>query len=144
MLFRQPGPAHNLRGVPSYALDKHTMIGRRAIRAFVKNCSAVRSCLANYVTQGDSNNAAYMASFYADGAPLASKYTWDGSEEMERLAVEADLMKTGVARVGIDPLLQAFRANNDQLNKLRAHYFYRGRGYVDVDKALLQSKWVDQ
>jgi hypothetical protein len=136
--------ALSLDGVPSYALDKHTLIGHRSIRAFAKNCSAARTCLVEHVTQEDSNNAAYMAAFYADGAPLASRYTWEGSEEIERLAVEADLMKTGLVRQGIDPVLQAFRANIDQLNKLRAYFFYRARGYVDAVQALLPNEWVDR
>lgn len=128
-------------GLPSYALDKHTLIGREAIRAFVKSCGTVRTCLTSHVIRSEVNNAAYMASFYTDGALLASKYTWEGSEEIERLAVEADLIKSGVARQGVGSILHAFRANLDQLDECRARSFYRRRRAATEAEPMLPGKW---
>jgi hypothetical protein len=127
-------------GVPSYALDKHTLSGRQAIRTFVRNCNDARACLSAHVQSADFAKAAYMAAFYADGAPLALKFSWEGSEELERLAIEADLIKSGVSRSGVGAVLEVFQTNLGLLNKLRAHVFYKKRGYVDVATALLREE----
>jgi hypothetical protein len=70
-------------GVPMYALDKHTRLGREAIRRFALENEEVRDTLARYVPAPRRNDAAYMAAFYADAAPLASKLVWKGADELE-------------------------------------------------------------
>ena len=126
-----------LNGLPMFALDKHTRIGREAIRALVKFNSNIRECLNRYVAPDHTYDAAYMAAFYADAAPLARKLVWQGSEELERLGTEADLFKVGVAREGVIPLLEVFRDNLDHLNKLRAHTLCKRQGFTDVATALI-------
>ena len=104
-----------------YALDKHTRVGREAIRNLVKYNSEIRNCLQRYVAPRQWSDAAYMAAFYADAAPLARKFVWRGADELEALGTEADLLGAGVAPEGIAPLLDLFRANVGHLNKVRAH-----------------------
>ena len=89
-----------LDGVPMYALDKHTRTGREAIRDLVKYNSEIRECLSRYVAPAQRHDAAYMAAFYADAAPLARKLVWRGSDELEALGTEADLLKVGVIPEG--------------------------------------------
>lgn len=131
-------------GLPMYALDKHTRVGREAIRELVKFNHAVRECLVRYAAPERKHDAAYMAAFYADAAPLARKVVWRASEELEKLGTEADLLKVGVAPEGVQPLLQVFRENLDHLNKLRAHAFGRRQGFVDVATALVadEERWA--
>ena len=125
-------------GVPNYALDKHTRTGREAIRDLVKYNSAIRDCLERYVARPQRNDAAYMAAFYADAAPLAWKLVWRGGDELEASGTEADLLKVGVATDGIAPLLQVFRENVDHLDKVRTHNTVRKKqGLVDVATALI-------
>jgi hypothetical protein len=121
-----------LDDIPMYALDKHTRIGLEAIRNLVKYNYEIRECLKRYVAPAQRHAAAYMAAFYADAAPLASKLSWDGADQLEALGTEADLLKVGVPREGVEPLLQLFRANVDHLNKLRAHTICKKLGLVDV------------
>ena len=52
-------------GVPMYALDKHTRLGREAIRRFASENDEVRETLARYVPAARRNDAAYMAAFWA-------------------------------------------------------------------------------
>ena len=66
-----------LDGIPMYALDKHTRIGLEAIRSLVKHNHEIRECLGKFVAPARWNAAAYMAAFYADAAPLASKLCWE-------------------------------------------------------------------
>ncbi|HZZ21142.1 MAG TPA: hypothetical protein VFE60_00490 [Roseiarcus sp.] len=61
-----------------------------------------------------------MAAFYADATPVARRFDWDGSAELERLGVENDMLKVGVSREGVLPLLEVVRDNLEQLNAVRA------------------------
>jgi hypothetical protein len=125
-----------LDNIPMYALDKHTRIGLEAIRNLVKYNHEIREVLERYVVPAQRHAAAYMAAFYADAAPLASKLSWNGADQLEALGTEADLLKVGVPRAGIEPLLQLFRANVQHLNKARVHTVCKKRGLVDIATAL--------
>ena len=122
----------DLDDIPMYALDKHTRIGLEAIRSLVKHNHEIRDCLERYVAPAQRHKAAYMAAFYADAAPLASKLYWDGADQLEALGIEADLLKSGVPPEGIEPLLRLFRENIDQLNQIRADTVRRKRGFVGM------------
>jgi hypothetical protein len=100
-----------------YALDKHTRIGREAIRNLAKTNPEIRECLVRYVAPPQRREACYMAAFYADAAPLAHKLVWQGGDELERLGTEADLFKVGVSPDGMEPLLRLFRESVEQLNR---------------------------
>src|SRR5215813_8853174 len=82
--------------VPMYSLDKHTRLGRDAIRRFASENEEVRETLARYVPAARRNEAAYMAGFFADAAPLATKLVWKDVGVMEAVATETDLLLSGV------------------------------------------------
>jgi hypothetical protein len=114
-------------GVPMYALDKHTRLGREAIRRFASENDEVRAVLERCVPAGRRNDAAYMAAFYADAAPLATKLVWKGADELEAFGTETDLLLSGVPPEGFAPLLQALRNNLGHLNEVRARLFVQQR-----------------
>ena len=117
-----------LDGISACALDKHTRLGLEAIRSLVKHNSEIREFLETHVAPAQRHKAAYMAAFYADAAPLASKLLWDGADQLESLGTEADLLKVGVPAERIGPLLRLFRANVHRLNELRARTFCKKNG----------------
>jgi hypothetical protein len=108
-------------GVPLYALDKHTRLGREAIWRFACESDSVRACLARFVPASQRRSAAYVTAFYVDGAPVARRLVWDQSEALETFGIERDLVHAGVPTEGIQPLLEAMRANLGHLNELRAN-----------------------
>src|SRR5262249_3452010 len=114
-------------GVPMHALDKHTRLGREAIRRFASENEQVRETLARYVPAARRNDAAYMAAFYADAAPLATKLVWKGGDELESFGTETDLLLSGVPLEGFAPLLAALRNNLGHLNEVRARVFVQQR-----------------
>jgi MgsA AAA+ ATPase C terminal len=114
-------------GVPLYSLDKHTRLGREAIRRFVAENEEVRDILARFVPAARRNDAAYMAAFYADAAPLTFKLTWKGADALESLGTETDLLLSGVPPEGFAPLLAALRNNLGHLNEVRARVFAQQR-----------------
>jgi hypothetical protein len=114
-------------GVPMYALDKHTRLGREAIRRFASENEEVRGTLARYVQAARRNDAAYMAAFYADAAPLATKLAWTGADDLEAFGTETDLLLSDVPPEGFAPLLAALRNNLRHLNEVRARVFAQQR-----------------
>jgi hypothetical protein len=126
-----------LDGIPMYALDKHTRVGLEAIRSLVKHNHEIRECLGKFVAPARWNAAAYMAAFYADAAPLASKLCWEGADRLEAFGTEADLLLSGVTPEGVVPLLKVFRENVEHLNKLRVHTVRKKQGFVDVATILM-------
>jgi MgsA AAA+ ATPase C terminal len=116
-----PVPPTTMIGeVPAYAFDKHTAAGKAAIHRFAREWPAVRNALAAHVPEYRANEAACMAAFYADAAPVATRFDWNGSAELERLGTENDMLKAGVRREGISPVLQMFRDNLEHLDAIRA------------------------
>lgn len=115
-----------------------TRWGREAIRGFALQNAEVRATLARYVPNTRRNDAAYMAAFYADAAPLALKLNWSGADEQEALGIETDLLRAGVEPEGFAPLLTAFRGNLDHLDNIRAELFRRRRsvGQPDIPAAV--------
>jgi hypothetical protein len=129
-----------LHDIPMYALDKHTRIGREAIRNLVKFNHEIRACCGKFVEPARWNDAAYMVAFYADAAPLASKLVWQGADQLEALGTEADLLKVGVALEGIAPLIDLFRTNVEHLNKVRVHTVCKKLRVIDIAEALMADK----
>jgi hypothetical protein len=113
--------------VPLYALDKHTRLGREAIWRFACENDTVRTCLARFVPARQRRNAAYVAAFYVDAAPVARRLVWDQSETLEAFGTERDLLHAGVPTEGIKPLLEAMRANLGHLNELRTQLLIRSQ-----------------
>jgi hypothetical protein len=115
-------------GVPLYGLDKHTRLGREAIRRFARENSAVRAQLEAHVSANRRNDAAFMAAFYTDAAPVAKRLLWQGTAQVEALGTEADMVKAGIPLEAIAPILQVFQDNLQHLNEVRAELFNRARG----------------
>jgi hypothetical protein len=115
-------PATMIGEVPSYVFDKHTAVGKAAIHRFAHENHAVRDALAAYVPEHRAKDAACIAAFHVDAAPVSRRFEWDGSAELERLGVEADMMTAGVPPEGVAPLLNVVRENLDHLNAIRAKF----------------------
>ena len=117
----QPVPASPVvNGVPLYALDMHTRIGRRAIELFAKENDAVSSCLDQHVPARSRREAAYLSAFYADAAPLSRRLQWFQADAIEQLGIENDFLSVGVMPDAVAALLGAVRDNLDHLNAIRA------------------------
>jgi hypothetical protein len=113
-------PTKSIAGVPLYAFDKHTRIGKRAIERLVRENKPLRDCIVRFLAKGSPNKAAEIAAFYADAAPVAPRLDWKQSESLERLGIEADFIAAGLRLEGIGPVREAMNATLDQLNDIRA------------------------
>ncbi len=125
-------------GVPLYALDEHTRLGRQAIWRFACENDEVRTCLERFVPAGQRRRAANVAAFYVDAAPAAKRLVWDQSSALEAFGIERDLLVAGVTADGIGPLLGAMRANLGHLNELRADILVRSQAAMARDRGAVQ------
>jgi hypothetical protein len=130
-----PIPASGtIDGVPLYAFDKHTRIGKRAIAILVHGNDRIeangqlRDCLEQFVPRTRWKAAVEMAVFYADGSPIARRLEWPLSRPLEVLGMEADFTSVGVPPEGIAPLREAMAAAFRHLNQIRRSLWFAGMG----------------
>jgi hypothetical protein len=86
--------------VSAQETSRHTAAGKAAIHPLARECSPVRNALVAHVPEYRANEAACMAAFYADATPVAIRFDWNGSADVERLGTESDMMNAGVVRDG--------------------------------------------
>ena len=110
-----------------YCLGMHTRIGKAAIGRFARENDSVNKVLARYVAEHRRRDAACMAAFYGDGAPVSRRLNWSQSAALEALGIEADMLQAGVPTEGIEPLLAIVRSNLDHLNAIRAELFQKAQ-----------------
>lgn len=116
-------PAPTCHGVPAPTFDKHTRLGKAAMRRFIREVPAVDAVLARYVPDFRAQATVEMAGFCVDAVPIARRLQWSRSHELEAIGFEADMMKIGCPREGIQPILDVVRAHLDQLNAIRCRLF---------------------
>lgn len=120
-----------VNGVPMYALDKHTRVGRAAIREFVADNENIHRCLKAHVSAENFKSAAYMAAYYTDATPVSNRFVWSDSDRLEIRGREADMYSAGVPIKGVTPILEVFRQNLSHLDEIRARLFRKKFGGVD-------------
>jgi hypothetical protein len=120
-------PSEIVAGVPLYAFDEHTRLGKRAINRLVQENARLRACLEQFVPKRRWTSAAQDAAFYADGASVSRRLDWSQSRSLEVLGIEADLSTTEVPKDGVEPLLRVVRENLDHLNKIRSEVWLAAR-----------------
>jgi hypothetical protein len=108
-------------GIPLYALDEHTRLGKRAINTLTEQSPSIRTCLQKYVPRRRWIAAGQHAAFYAEGSAVSRRLNWAQSESLEALGIEAELSTAEVRPDGVKPLVSAIRRELDQLNAIRTH-----------------------
>lgn len=89
-------PSGLIHGVPLYALDRHTRLGRRAIRRFAQENAEIAQFLTKRGCDSGDDGALRMAVFYADGALTRPTLRWRHSAELTAAGVAADFHKVQV------------------------------------------------
>lgn len=107
-------------GVPLYAFDKHTAVGKRAIAQLVRTSPELQALLRNGVEPDKWIKVAEMAAFYADAITLKQRFDWHFSYHLEELGTVADMTWAGCPPNLVPSFIVMIRANCTQLNTLRA------------------------
>jgi hypothetical protein len=108
-------------GIPLYALDEHTRLGKRAINTLAQQSPLIRACLQQYVPRRRWIAAGQHAAFYAEGSAVSRRLHWVQSRSLEVLGIEAELSTAEVRPDGIEPFIDAIRGSLDQLDAIRTH-----------------------
>lgn len=96
MTLREPAPQSVLcGGLPSYTFDKHTRLGKQAIKQLLHESSDVRDCIADFVPEYKAIEVASMAAFYADAIALNHRIIWTKSDALFALGRKTDMTKIG-------------------------------------------------
>jgi hypothetical protein len=88
-------------GVPLYAFDEHTRLGKRAINRLVQENASIRACLERFVPKRRWTAAAQHAAFYAEGSLVSRRLDWAQSNSLEALGIESELSTAEVRRRGL-------------------------------------------
>jgi hypothetical protein len=112
-------PSGVVDGIPLYALDEHTRLGKRAINTLAQQSPSIRTCLHRHVPRRRWIAAAQHAAFYAEGSAVSRRLDWAQSRSLEALGIEAELSTAEVKPDGIEPLIVAIRDSLDDLNAIR-------------------------
>jgi hypothetical protein len=112
-------PTGMAAGIPLYALDEHTRLGKRAINTLAQQSSSIRTCLQQFVPRRRWIAAAQHAAFYAEGSAVSRRMDWAQSRLLEALGIEAELATAEVQPDGVEPLIAAIRDSLDELNAIR-------------------------
>jgi MgsA AAA+ ATPase C terminal len=113
-------PSSLTNGVPLYALDRHTRLGRQAIKRFVEENAEIAQFLTERGCGSGDDGALRMAVFHADGALTRPTLQWRHSAELTATGAAADFRSVNVAaEVGAE-LVQLVAAHIADLNSIRS------------------------
>lgn len=112
-------PAGGFGGVPLYAFDKFTSLGKRAIGQFAEECAQVRSILEKFGTGRDRRSVAEMAVFYSEGYFIARRFCWNQSECLENIGRAADFAHVRANPSGVAAIVDTVSSNLSGLNEIR-------------------------
>jgi hypothetical protein len=118
-------PSGLINGVPLYALDRHTRLGRRAIGRFAQEDAEIAQFLTERDCDPGDDGALRMAVFYADGALTRPTLRWRYSAELTAASIAADFHKVNVAAsVGVE-LVELVAAHIAHLDAIRSQLLSR-------------------
>src|SRR5262249_42334879 len=81
-------PSGLVDGIPFYALDEHTRLGKRAINTLAQRSPSIRACLQRSVPR---RRWIAATQHYAEGSAVARRLHWTQSQSLEALGIEAEL-----------------------------------------------------
>ena len=114
-----------INGVPLYALDRHTRLGRQAIKRFAQENAEIGQFLRERGCCSGDDGALRMAVFYADGALTRPTLRWRHSAELTAAGVAADFRSVRVAAgVGAE-LVELVAAHIADLDAIRSRLLSR-------------------
>lgn len=118
----QPSPV--VDGIPLCALDNFTRVGKQAIREWCQQSPK----LARFPLRG-----VQLAVFYAEGSLVDGEYVWDRSDDLYRLALEAEAASAGLVGDAFADLLEIVRNELPTLNGIRVRLLGAGRDQGQPD-----------
>ena len=112
-------------GIPTYALDKHTRLGKQAMRDFISQSKLLRTQLERYLPDQRWADAIGLAAFYVDAVPITPHLHWDETASLERLGIETDFLTVGLSYEQGQSLILAVQKQQEVLDRIRGQAINR-------------------
>lgn len=112
-------PSAHADGLPLYALDFHTRLGRYAIGRFSRECRVLADHLAQHAPEFRHRTIVNIAAFYAEAAVTRDRLVWSRAREFEDLGLETDFSEAGFSAGLGRELVELVRNHLDHLNRIR-------------------------
>lgn len=114
-------PAASVHGIPLYAFDRFTRLGKHALAIFASKNTALRSVLDGLVPDRRWGHVTALAAFYAEGGRLyGRRRLWRDALALEKLVVDADFMPEGIDANAAAHLIETVESQLPDLNSIRA------------------------
>jgi hypothetical protein len=131
-------PSGLIKGVPLYALDRHTRLGGEAIGRFARENREIAQFLTGHAPSSRVE-ALRMAVFYADSALTLPTLQWRQSAELTAAGTAADFHKVNLAPGVGAALIRLVTAQIADLNAIRAQVLSRALSPDPHQSRLLSS-----
>jgi hypothetical protein len=106
-------------GVPAYAFDGFSRIGRSALSRFLTTCSPIRDFIAAHAPDADPVAVVAMLVFHAEGGLVDRRLIWGASEAITRQGTIADIAGRGLPSEYADEALMLLREHMPRLHEAR-------------------------
>jgi len=113
------------RSIPTYCADRHTSIGKSAIRRWLVENQHVGDTISQYVQDFRAVDVAGYALFHVEGWAISNRWHWPLSRDLQQIGTRIDLEKSGCAPEGVEPVLAVVREELDHLNDIRCRLLER-------------------
>lgn len=107
-------------GIPHYALDKHTRLGKQAFRLLPERNIELSNCLKSLVPAHARQPAIEWLMFYIEASQLDLELQFQGYEEIKQEGIEADLARSGLQSIANKALYQCLLEAGEDLAQIRA------------------------
>jgi hypothetical protein len=121
----KPPKAQFRNGVPLYALDGHTRLGREAMRVFRRRNRELADLLSSHVPDYRAVRASQLAVFFSDSALTSPRLAWALGGRLEVQGVAADFIGAVVDPEVGRQLIDVVCRNLDHLNAIRDELLVR-------------------
>lgn len=107
-------------GIPHYALDKHTRLGKQAFRLLPERNIELSNCLKSLVPAHARQPAIEWLMFYIEASQLDQELQFQDYEEIKQQGIEADLARSGLQSIANKALHQCLLKAGEDLAQIRA------------------------
>jgi hypothetical protein len=112
-------PTEYVRGIPLFAFDKHTAIGKRALGMLARENEKLAEILKLCVPSHAQERVVGIAAFYLDAAPVSRRLNWSLSKPLAEWGFQADMIGAGCPPQATRGLYAAVESALDHLNAIR-------------------------
>ena len=111
-------PLSLVNGVPTYALGKHTRLGKQALRMLTERCDGLRRHIEQHSGCTSWTGAVGAAHFHVESAEVSRKLVWGEASALEGLGAAGDINTFGLPVEAAPAFLACFLGHLPELDTI--------------------------